>query len=175
MIAAKILLGFMVALLAASMARADEPEEPEETPGEDEGSGEDDDEGDDETVSEYKVQLVQTEDIPAPDDLIAGYDYHAEEITLTKGEYVRGELLMSSDDGFTAATAAGIAEASEVCILCDDITVPEDLTAQTAGYFSGTFNSKAIVIPYEESSDSDHETLINGLKPQLRRQGIFTI
>ena len=126
-------------------------------------------------ATEYKVQLVQSEDIPAPDDLVQGDDYHAEVISLAaEGEFSRGTLLMAGEAGFVAATAAGLASAAEFCILCDDVTVPSDSYVNTAGYFKGTFNGKAIILPYEQDSDN-HDTLLEAVKPYLRKQGIFTV
>ena len=167
MIAVKILLGFVIGLLAASLASADD-EQPEETPGEDEGSGED------EGVSEYLVNLVETEDIPAPDSLVAG-EYAADTIKLAvEGEYKRGTLLMTGEDGFINATSAGISSAGEVCILCDDVEVQEDSYIMTAGYFRGTFSKNSIIIPYEEDTDN-HAELIESITGILRKQGIFVV
>lgn len=156
-------------------------DDPDEITGGGAGMQEDDENDDEEEggqtmaeSTEYKVQLVQSENIPAPDDLIAGDDYHAQEIKIaTSGEYTRGELLMSSGTNFVAATAAGIASA-EVCILCDDVTIQQDSYIETTGYFKGTFNGKAIVLPYETDSD-DHSTLIEAVRPTLRKQSIYIV
>ena len=71
------------------------------------------------------------------------------------------------------ATSSGVSGA-ELCILCDDITVPADSYVEAAGYFGGTFKGSSIIIPYEGDED-DHADLIEGLRAKLRSQGIYIV
>ena len=167
MLVIDVMLGFLLGLLAAGIARADEDTPAEEDEQEEEETPE---------MSEYKVQLAETENIPAPDDLVQG-EYEADEIKLsTAGTYKRGTLLMYDTDtsSYKNATSAGVSSADDVCILCDDVTVPSGDYVITAGYYRGRFRGDAVILPYEQESDN-HGTLIAAIKGTLRKQGIFLV
>ena len=62
--------------------------------------------------------------VPPPDNLIAG-NYGAlytDTVKLTAaGEYKRGMLMMSGNDGYVSSTKAGVSTAGSLCILTDDV------------------------------------------------------
>ena len=126
-------------------------------------------------MSEYIVDLVTSEDISAPDELVCG-DYEADEIKIaTAGDYTRGMVLIyDSGEYKKPAAAAGITGAAEVCILCDDVTVPASDYVIRSGYFKGRFNGNAVILAYEQASD-DHDTLIDAIRQKLRLQGIYIV
>lgn len=121
----------------------------------------------------YHEKLSEIVDVPPPDELVQG-SYVASEIQISAaGTYKRGELMMSSGSNvFVTATSAGLASASEICILSRDITVPSGEIAYAAGFFTGTFSPDSIVLSYEQDSD-DHAELIGAVKEILRRRSIF--
>lgn len=125
-----------------------------------------------EESTEYREKYYAIEEVPAPDDLV-GDIYTAASIKVTSSdELKRGTLLMSSgNNAFTPATAAGLASASEVCILCSDIN-PEGNTVGAAGYFSGSFHEDSIVLTYEGEED-DHAELIEAIRYTLRAKNIY--
>lgn len=116
--------------------------------------------------------LAEILQIPAPDDLITGVFKSDTIILATAGEYKRGMLLMSSGSGFVKATSAGIASAGELCVLSDTLEVPDGEAAPASAYFAGTFNSERIILPYEEEGD-DHAELLDAIRADLRKHGIF--
>ncbi|MBQ7543867.1 MAG: hypothetical protein IJT02_02885 [Synergistaceae bacterium] len=121
----------------------------------------------------YTRSYTQIQDIPAPDDLVSGW-FTANPINIASdGGLKRGTLLMSNGDNiFTPAEKAGIANAYELAILCEDI--PDDATECAAtAYFTGLINGASIILPYETDSDV-HSELIEAARPALRRSG-FTI
>lgn len=121
----------------------------------------------------YREELVQTIDVPPADDLVQGVTVASEIRISTAGEYKRGELMMSSGDNeFTSATKAGLASASEICILCHDCEIPEGKDYFTAAYFTGTFNADRIILSYETEAN-DHAALIEEVKTYIRRRAIF--
>ncbi len=133
---------------------------------------------DNEERTPITLELVKTEAaVPAPDSLAAapnGITY-AEPIKIeAEGEFKRGTVFMRTSDGtnFIAATAAGLATAKEIVILCDDITIGENEYAECVAYFKGDFNANRVILPYESESDS-HEELIEAIKPLLRPHGIY--
>ena len=113
--------------------------------------------------------------VPPPDDLIAG-SKGAVYVDLVKiataGDYKRGTLMMTSADGYVNATQAGLATASGICILVEDITIGENEYAETAGYFEGEFNDARVIFPFETESD-DHDTLVEAVREPLRKSKIF--
>ena len=126
-------------------------------------------------MSEYIVDLVSSESVSAPDDLVCG-DYEADEIKIaTAGDYQRGMVLIYDSGEYKKPAAdAGITGATEVCILCDDVTVPSGDYVIRAGYFKGRFNGKAVILAYEQASDN-HDTLIDAVRQKLRLQGISIV
>lgn len=126
-------------------------------------------------MSEYIVDLVSSEPIHAPDELLCG-DYEANEIKLaTAGDYSRGMVLIyDSGEYKKPAAAAGITGATEVCILCDDVTVPSGDYVIRSGYFKGRFNGKSVILAYEQDSDN-HDTLLEAIRQKLRLQGIYIV
>ena len=125
---------------------------------------------DNEERTPITLELVKTEAVvPAPDSLAAapnGITY-AEPIKIeVEGEFKRGTVFMRASDGanFIAATAAGLATAKEIVILCDDITVGENEYTECV--------ANRVILPYESESDS-HEELIEAIKPLLRPHGIY--
>ena len=119
-----------------------------------------------EDQTEYKMQLCETEEIPAWDDLCIGSCVCGEILVSGTGEYHRGEILMSSGNNvFTKATVSGIASASEVCVLSDDLEIEEDASVVSAGYFLGVYNAKRIRIGEEFIEWED--------MPALRAKGIY--
>ena len=113
--------------------------------------------------------------VPPPDDLIAG-SKGAVYVDLVKiataGDYKRGTLMMAGADGYVNATQAGLATASGICILVEDITIGENEYAETAGYFEGEFNDARVIFPFETESD-DHDTLVEAVREPLRKSKIF--
>lgn len=122
------------------------------------------------------VQLINTVGtVPPPDDLIAGSKgaVYTDIVKLaTAGEYKRGMLMMAGADGYVSATQAGLATASGICILCDDVTVGENEYAETAGYFEGEFNDARVIFPFEGEGD-DHDALVEAIREPLRNAKIF--
>lgn len=121
----------------------------------------------------YSRSFTQIHDSVAPDDLIAGW-YTANPIQLASGAGLkRGTLVMSSGDNiFTAAEKAGISNAFELAVLCEDI--PEDAEdCATTACFSGIINGASIILPYETETDI-HSEQIEAIRPALRRAG-FTV
>lgn len=128
------------------------------------------------TKTQLEVQLIRNEEpVPAPDDLIAG-NHGAVHIDLIKiataGTYKRGTLLMAGGDGYINATQAGLAAATGLCILCDDVTVGTDEYADVPAYFSGDFNDARVILPFE-GEDDDHDALIEAVREVLRKNKIF--
>lgn len=133
----------------------------------------------DETTQEktqVEFQLVKNEGtVPPPDDLIAGSKgaVHADIVkVVSAGEIKRGTLLMAGSEGYVVSTQAGIATATGLCVLCDDVTVGENEYAETAAYFEGEFNDARIIFPFE-SEDDDHDAIVESVLEPLRRAKIF--
>ena len=127
--------------------------------------------------TQVEVQLVNNNEVvvPPPDELIAG-NKGAVSIDLIKiasaGTFKRGTLLMASANGYVASTQAGLATASGVCILCEDITIGADEFAEVPAYFTGEFNDARVILPFE-GEDDDHDTLIEAIRETLRTRKIF--
>lgn len=122
-------------------------------------------------MSEYYRKMVEVTEIPAPDDLIQG-NYQADLIALaTPGEYTRGMLLMTGEGGFVPATAEGLAGATEICILAENITFTDGRVGVSA-YFTGIFSQDRIILNWETEGDH-HDDLIEQIRPTLRTRGIF--
>ena len=122
------------------------------------------------------LQLVNDiRTVPPPDDLIAG-NKGAVYVDLVKistaGDYKRGTLMMAGNDGYIPATQAGLAVASGICILCEDLNIGENMYAETAAYFEGEFNDARVIFPFETESD-DHDTLVEAVREPLRKSKIF--
>ncbi|MBQ3647130.1 MAG: hypothetical protein II960_11135 [Synergistaceae bacterium] len=126
--------------------------------------------------TQVEVQLIKNElTVPPPDNLIAG-DKGAVYIDLikisTQAEFKRGTLLMSGTDGYVASTQAGLATASGICILCDDITIGENEFAEVPAYFEGDFNDAKVIFPFETESD-DHDAIVEAVREPLRKSKIL--
>ena len=121
----------------------------------------------------YMRSYTQIHDSIAPDDLIGGW-YTANPIQLASGAGLkRGTLLMSSGDNiFTAAEKAGVSNAFELAVLCEDIPEDAEDCAATA-YFTGIINSASVILPYETETDI-HSELMEAIRPAMRRAG-FTV
>lgn len=120
-----------------------------------------------------RVQMSSGFEIPAPDDLIAGFFVASPIMVKEPGEYSRGMLLMSSSDGyFEKATKAGVKTADEICILAGDIAIEEGEYTNAGAYFMGKFKGEKVILPYEEESD-DHEQEISDIESTLRKAKIF--
>ena len=122
------------------------------------------------------MQLVRTEGtVPPPDDLIAGSKgavYTDIARISVAGEFKRGTLMMASSDGYSAATQAGLATATGICILSEDVTIGEDEYADTPAYFEGEFNDSRVIFPFE-GEDDDHAALVEAVREPLRARKIF--
>lgn len=126
------------------------------------------------TTAPVEIKLVDTENIPAPDELVISLG-NADTYTIklaTEGEYKRGMLLMSGADGFVKATKTGAASAGELAILADDIELSENEYANVNAYFGGVFKGTSIIISDESESD-DHAALLEGLSAKFRAQKIL--
>lgn len=113
--------------------------------------------------------------VPPPDDLIAGSKgaVYVDIVKIsTAGDYKRGTLMMSGADGYVNATQAGLATASGICILAEDINIGENEYAETPGYFEGEFNDARVIFPFETESD-DHDALAEAVREPLRKSKIF--
>ncbi len=127
--------------------------------------------------TQVEFQLVNNNEVvvPPPDELIAG-NKGAVDIDLIKiasaGTFKRGTLLMAGADGYVASTQAGLSTASNMCILCDDITIGESEFAEVPAYFGGDFNDARVILPFE-GEDDDHEALIEAIRETLRVHKIF--
>lgn len=122
-----------------------------------------------------KKQLVSQVFEFKPDELISGSElgFGMYDIVLrTQGEYKRGELLMLSGNQYVKATSEGVASASSLVILADNITVGEEEYAKVMSYSSGRFKANKIILPYETESDS-HDELIEAVKEKLMRMKIY--
>ena len=126
--------------------------------------------------TQVEVQLIKNEEpVPPLDELIAGNKgaIHIDIIKLSAaGTFKRGTLLMASSDGYVASTQAGLATATGICILCDDITIGENEFAEVTAYFEGEFNDVRVILPFEGEED-DHEALIEAIRESLRKSKIF--
>ena len=126
--------------------------------------------------TQVEVQLIKNEEpVPPLDELIAGNKgaIHIDIIKLSAaGTFKRGTLLMASSDGYVASTQAGLATATGICILCDDITIGENEFAEVPAYFEGDFNDARVILPFEGEED-DHEALIEAIRESLRKSKIF--
>lgn len=122
------------------------------------------------------LQLVRNEGtVPPPDDLIAGSKgavYTDIVKVAVAGTFKRGTLMMSSADSYIPSTQAGLATASGICILSEDITIGENEYTETPAYFEGEFNDARIILPFEGDSD-DHDELIETIREPLRKSKIF--
>ena len=125
---------------------------------------------------QVELQLVKTEaTVPPPDDLIAGSKgaVYADVVkVVSAGDFKRGTLLMAGSEGYVVSTQTGIATATGLCVLCDDVTVGENEYAETAAYFEGEFNEARIIFPFESEND-DHDAIIEAVRDPLRRAKIF--
>ena len=126
--------------------------------------------------TQVEFQLVKNEGtVPPPDNLIAGNRgaVYTDIVKLSAaGTFKRGTLLMAGADGYVASTQAGLATATGICILCDDITIGENEFAEVPAYFEGDFNDARVILPFE-GEDDDHDTLIEAIREPLRKSKIF--
>lgn len=124
-------------------------------------------------MAEYQEKLYDVEAIPAPDDLIAGASAFTGKIAVTQtGDYKRGEILMRSGSEFVHGTVDGVTSASELCILCRNMTLTEGTRAEVYGYFMGAYNTKRVSLNGELLTDYD-ESEIETVTEALRKQKIF--
>ena len=126
--------------------------------------------------TQVEFQLLKTEGtVPPPDNLIAGSKgaVYTDIIKLSAaGTFKRGTLLMAGADGYVASTQAGLATASGICILCDDITIGDTEYAEVPAYFEGEFNDARVIFPFE-GEDDDHDAIVKAVKEPLRNAKIF--
>ena len=122
-------------------------------------------------MAEYRHKMVDIQDVPAPDALVIG-EASRDMIHIVAGSYRRGMLLMSGDEGFVPATSAGIASASELCILSESMEVPEGHTLATLGYFAGEFSAASVILPWEGEEDN-HDELMAAVHETLRKHNIY--
>ena len=124
-------------------------------------------------MSEYVQKLYEVEDVPCADELVVG-DVRQCEIGRVKlaGPVClkRGTLLMSSGEGFAAASVSA-SSAEELSILAEDVDLLEGEEFEFTGYFGGVFKGSAVILPYE-TEDDDHEALLGELEGKLRLQKI---
>ena len=119
----------------------------------------------------YMRSFTQIHDSVAPDDLIAGW-YTANPIQLASGAGLK-RVMSSGDNIFTAAEKAGISNAYELAVLCENI--PEDAEdCATTAYFSGIIKWTSIILPYETETDI-HSEQIEAIRPALRRAGFIVL
>lgn len=126
-------------------------------------------------VELYKVNMSEEYDVPARDELIADVftpTFAGKMKISTAGEYVRGELMMSGTGGFVSATKDGLASAEEICILCEDLILPDGQYAEVVGYFGGRFKAESVILPYE-TVDSVHAEELAAIEDILRKHKIF--
>ncbi|MDY6404799.1 MAG: hypothetical protein SPL87_05135 [Synergistales bacterium] len=126
--------------------------------------------------TQVEFQLVKNEGtVPPPDNLIAGNRgaVYTDFVKLSaSGEFKRGTLLMAGADGYVASTQEGLATATGICILCDDITIGENEFAEVTAYFEGDFNEARVIFPFE-GEDDDHEAIVEAVRETLRAKKIF--
>lgn len=126
--------------------------------------------------TQVATQLIKTGDtVPPPDNLIAGNRgaVYTDIIKLSAaGDFKRGTVLMSGADGYVASTQAGLATASGICILCDDITIGDTEYAEVPAYFEGDFNDERVIFPFEGEED-DHDAIVEAVREPLRKAKIF--
>ena len=128
-----------------------------------------------EDVTLYRTKLVGITEIPAPDSLVQGTARISEIKLSVAGSYKRGELLLSmGENEFLPATAAGLASAIEICILCKNEEVPASSTVFTAGYFMGTFDADSVILSYETEADV-HAELMAEIATTLRRRNLYLV
>lgn len=124
-------------------------------------------------MAEYQEKLYDSEMIPAPDDLVAGTSAFTGKIAVTQsGDYKRGEIMMRSGNEFVHGTVEGVKSASELCILCKNMTLIDGVTAEVYGYFMGGYNTKRVMLNGEMLSEYD-ESEIETVTEALRKQKIF--
>ncbi|MBR1658147.1 MAG: hypothetical protein IJ697_06750 [Synergistaceae bacterium] len=125
---------------------------------------------------QVEFRLIKTEGtVPPPDELIAGNKgaVYTDIVKISaSGTFKRGTLLMAGADGYVASTQEGLATATGICILCDDITIGENEFAEVPVYFEGEFNDACVILPFE-GEDDDHDTLIEAIREPLRKSKIF--
>ena len=124
-----------------------------------------------EDMAIYRRKLHQIYETVRPDELVQGW-VTQDVIEVSAGEYQRGELMMSGEGGFVAATSEGLSSAEELCILCASNDVPEGTKWLCHGYFRGEFKASSVVLSWETSEDN-HEELIEGIRETLRKHGIM--
>ena len=120
----------------------------------------------DESKAGYTKELVEVYEEAVPDELIQDVSTVSEIVLSGAGKYERGTLLMINSDGdFERATSAGIVTSEELCILAENIEFETDY-AETFGYFCGTFNASAIILPEEEE-------MTTAVKAFMRKHKLF--
>ena len=122
------------------------------------------------------MQLFRIEGtVPPPDDLIAGSKgaVYTDIVKVSvAGEFKRGTLMMSGEDGYVPSTQTGLATATSICILSEDIAVGENEYTETPAYFEGEFNDARVILPFE-GEDDDHDALVEAIREPLRKAKIF--
>lgn len=114
----------------------------------------------------YIKKLSELEDIPAPDDLLAGsHKVFAISITGT-GKMTRGTLMQSDGLNVFKKAQTGFESAKELCILAEDIDFEDSESAVSIGYFDSELNASRIVLP--EGTVIDDEVIAS-----LRQHGLY--
>ena len=123
-------------------------------------------------MAEYQEKLYDSEIIPGPDDLVAGASAFTGKISVkAAGEYTRGEIMMRSGSEFVKGTAEGLSSASELCILCKNMTLIDGVTAEVYGYFMGAYNTKRVKLNGELLTDYTEEEIASVIEA-LRKHKI---
>lgn len=118
-------------------------------------------------------EFSSSEEIPEPNALLMGLNQSSTIKINGPADLVRGELLMSDDDGnFITATKTGITTAKEICILAEDILISDEQYTETVGVFSGAVNKNALVFSWEDEN-SNHDDEIKEVRAILRQHRIF--
>ena len=118
-------------------------------------------------MAEYIEKLYDVEKVPAADDMTMAGAVTAMITVTAAGDYKQGEILMKQGDSFVKATESGITNAEELCIMCDDFTLDDGMTARTLAYFSGNMNGKRLYLNGELLSmyeESERESVIGALR-----------
>lgn len=118
-------------------------------------------------------EFSSSEEIPEPNALLMGLNQSSPIKINGPADLVRGELLMSDDNGdFVTATKSGITTAKEICIMAEDVLISDNEYLETVGVFSGAFNKNALVFSWEDEN-SNHDDEIKEVRAILRQHRIF--
>lgn len=125
-------------------------------------------------MAEITTELYDAEQIPAPDDLVAGSAFiTCAPLTITgTGEYHRGEILVKSGDSFVKGSKDSLAGASEIGICTADFELEEDSEMKLACYVMGHFSMRRIYLGGELLSTLTGQEQI-AVQDSLRQHKIF--